>query len=177
MVCIEMIPGFALLGSPRSDDSRSEGIGEARVGYTLDEIPNEITGKTVSCFEPALDYVAVKVPRFELEKFPAAHETLGTQMKSVGESLALGRTFSEALNKAIRSAEIGRDGLCELANVNGEQLEKLLSTLHPLKIFAAFTALKTGRPRGGAECARRSLRSVVPPLYGGQGRARGAAFA
>ncbi len=71
------------------------------VGYTLDEITNDITGKSVSCFEPALDYVAVKVPRFEFERFPTGHGELGTQMKSVGESLALGRCFAEALNKAL----------------------------------------------------------------------------
>jgi carbamoyl-phosphate synthase large subunit len=159
MVVIEMNPRVSrssALASKATGFPIARASAKLAVGYTLDEIPNEITGKTVSCFEPALDYVAVKVPRFELEKFPAAHETLGTQMKSVGESLALGRTFSEALNKAIRSAEIGRDGLCELANVNGEQLEKMLSTLHPLKIFAAFTALKTGGRAAVSEIASKS---------------------
>ncbi len=111
------------------------------VGYTLDEITNEITGKTVSCFEPALDYVAVKVPRFELEKFPAGYRQLGTQMKSVGESLALGRTFPEALNKALRSAELGVDGLEEL-KIGYDGLDAMLDTLHPRRIFAAYTVLK-----------------------------------
>ncbi|MBQ9810733.1 MAG: carbamoyl-phosphate synthase large subunit, partial [Spirochaetales bacterium] len=73
------------------------------VGYTLDEVMNEITGQSVSCFEPALDYVAVKVPRFELEKFPLPSSALGTQMRSVGEALAIGRTAQEALNKGIRA--------------------------------------------------------------------------
>ncbi|NNM67571.1 MAG: carbamoyl-phosphate synthase large subunit [Spirochaetales bacterium] len=111
------------------------------VGYSLDEVVNEITGKTVSCFEPALDYCAVKVPRFELEKFPAGYKTLGTQMKSVGESLALGRTALEALNKAIRSAEAGYQNLQELSASDAE-IETMLDTLHPRRLFAAFTKLK-----------------------------------
>ncbi|HEV8232078.1 MAG TPA: carbamoyl-phosphate synthase large subunit, partial [Thermoanaerobaculia bacterium] len=81
------------------------------VGFTLDEIPNDITKKTPACFEPSLDYVVVKVPRWAFEKFPKADPTLTIQMKSVGEAMAIGRTFSEALGKAIRSLEIGRDGL------------------------------------------------------------------
>ncbi|HZI67510.1 MAG TPA: carbamoyl-phosphate synthase large subunit [Thermoanaerobaculia bacterium] len=81
------------------------------VGYTLDEIPNDITKKTPACFEPSLDYVVVKIPRWAFEKFPKADPTLTIQMKSVGEAMAIGRTFSEALGKAIRSLEIGRDGL------------------------------------------------------------------
>ncbi len=81
------------------------------VGYTLDEIPNDITRKTPACFEPALDYVVVKIPRWTFEKFPRADPRLTIQMKSVGEAMAIGRTFAEALGKAIRSLEIGRDGL------------------------------------------------------------------
>jgi carbamoyl-phosphate synthase large subunit len=81
------------------------------VGYTLDEIPNDITRKTPACFEPSLDYVVVKIPRWAFEKFPKADPTLTIQMKSVGEAMAIGRTFGEALGKAIRSLEIGRDGL------------------------------------------------------------------
>ncbi|HTO86015.1 MAG TPA: carbamoyl-phosphate synthase large subunit [Thermoanaerobaculia bacterium] len=81
------------------------------VGYTLDEIPNDITKKTPACFEPSLDYVVVKIPRWTFEKFPHADPHLTIQMKSVGEAMAIGRTFSEALGKAIRSLEIGRDGL------------------------------------------------------------------
>lgn len=75
------------------------------VGYTLDEIPNDITGVTPASFEPTLDYVVVKVPRFAFEKFPAADDTLTTTMKSVGEAMAIGRTFSQALQKALRSLE------------------------------------------------------------------------
>jgi carbamoyl-phosphate synthase large subunit len=76
------------------------------VGYTLDEIPNDLTGTTPASFEPTLDYVVVKVPRFAFEKFPGADTTLGTQMKSVGEAMGIGRTFTEALLKALRSREL-----------------------------------------------------------------------
>ncbi len=81
------------------------------VGYHLDEIPNDITRKTPASFEPSLDYVVVKIPRWTFEKFPRADARLTIQMKSVGEAMAIGRTFPEALGKAIRSLEIGRDGL------------------------------------------------------------------
>ena len=75
------------------------------IGYTLDEIRNDITGQTPACFEPALDYVVVKVPRFAFEKFPGANPELTTHMKSVGEAMAIGRSFPEALGKALRSLE------------------------------------------------------------------------
>ena len=81
------------------------------VGYRLDEIANDITQKTPACFEPTLDYCVVKVPRFAFEKFTQTDQTLNSQMKSVGEVMAIGRTFKEALQKAIRGLEIGRDGL------------------------------------------------------------------
>jgi len=80
------------------------------VGYTLDEIRNDITGETPCCFEPSLDYVVTKVPRFTFEKFPAADSTLGTQMKSVGEVMAIGRNLKQSLQKALRSLETGRAG-------------------------------------------------------------------
>jgi hypothetical protein len=81
------------------------------VGYTLDEIANDITLKTPASFEPTIDYVVTKIPRFTFEKFPAADNTLTTQMKSVGEVMAIGRTFKESLQKAIRSLEIDSYGL------------------------------------------------------------------
>jgi carbamoyl-phosphate synthase large subunit len=81
------------------------------VGYTLDEVPNDITRKTPACFEPAIDYCVVKVPRFAFEKFPDANPVLTTTMKSVGEVMAIGRTFPEALQKALRGLEAGRQGL------------------------------------------------------------------
>ncbi|MFL3666540.1 MAG: carbamoyl-phosphate synthase large subunit, partial [Verrucomicrobiota bacterium] len=81
------------------------------VGYLLEEIRNDITRETPACFEPTIDYVVVKVPRFAFEKFPTADPTLNTQMKSVGEAMAIGRTFKESLQKALRSLEVGRSGL------------------------------------------------------------------
>ena len=78
------------------------------VGYTLDEITNDITRKTPACFEPTLDYVVVKIPKWQFEKFPGADEGLGPQMKSVGEVMAIGRTFKEALLKGVRALETGK---------------------------------------------------------------------
>src|SRR5439155_6644949 len=79
------------------------------VGYTLDELPNDITGKTTAAFEPALDYVAVKAPRFDFDKFPGASHELSSEMRSTGEALGLGRTFPEALLKALEGREAGLD--------------------------------------------------------------------
>ena len=81
------------------------------VGYTLDELDNQITGNTSACFEPSIDYVVCKVPRFNFDKFPGVDEELSTQMKAVGEVMSIGRNFPEALNKAWQSMEVGRDGL------------------------------------------------------------------
>jgi carbamoyl-phosphate synthase large subunit len=92
------------------------------VGYTLDEILNDITGKTPACFEPSIDYVVTKVPRWAFEKFPGIPEVLGTRMQSVGEAMAIGRTFTESLQKGLRSLERGRLGLnCDPAEVMYEQ--------------------------------------------------------
>ena len=144
MIIIEMNPRVSrssALASKATGFPIARCAAKLAVGFTLDEIINDITGKTVSCFEPALDYCAVKVPRFELEKFPGAYDELGTQMKSVGESLALGRTFSEALNKAIRAAEIGFEGVTSL-NVGRDSLDTMLATLHPMRLFAIYTVLE-----------------------------------
>ena len=102
------------------------------VGYTLDEIPNDITRKTPACFEPTLDYVVVKIPKWQFEKFPGADDTLGPQMKSVGEVMAIGRTFKEALMKGIRSLDTGK-------RVGGGKIEpKILTqrlvTPHPERL-------------------------------------------
>ncbi len=106
------------------------------VGYTLDEIPNDITKKTPACFEPSLDYVVVKIPRWAFEKFPRADPRLTIQMKSVGEAMAIGRTFSEALGKAIRSLEIGRDGLDDgRGTLSREELLEKLSVPTWERIF------------------------------------------
>ncbi|HSD84907.1 MAG TPA: carbamoyl-phosphate synthase large subunit [Anaerolineae bacterium] len=106
------------------------------VGYTLDEIPNDITRVTPAAFEPSIDYCVVKVPRFAFEKFPGADATLGPQMKSVGEVMAIGRTFPEALNKALRGLEV-RDWRIEI----GEQGTDL-STPTAKRIFAVLNALR-----------------------------------
>src|SRR5439155_99083 len=96
------------------------------VGYTLDEIPNDLTQTTPASFEPTLDYVVVKVPRFAFEKFPGAETTLGTQMKSVGEAMGIGRTFTEALLKALRSRELDGGAVTPWAT-----LDDLPEGLHP----------------------------------------------
>jgi carbamoyl-phosphate synthase large subunit len=101
------------------------------VGYTLDEIPNDLTGTTPASFEPTLDYVVVKFPRFAFEKFPGADTTLGTQMKSVGEAMGIGRTFIEAFRKARRSREL-----------DGEEIWQLADSAHPW--FAAELAEELG---------------------------------
>ena len=114
------------------------------VGYTLDELPNDITGLTPACFEPTIDYVVVKIPRFAFEKFPSADPTLGIQMKSVGETMAIGRTFNEALQKGLRGLEIKRDGW-EAIEVSGpDALKQKLAIPTAERIFYIKTALKSG---------------------------------
>ncbi len=165
MVIIEMNPRVSRSSALAS---KATGFPIARcsarlaVGFTLDEIINDITGKTVSCFEPALDYCAVKVPRFEREKFPLGYDTLGTQMKSVGEALALGRTYNEALNKAIRATEFGYEGLQELPDASAQELENMLVTAHPLRLFAAYTVV--GR-RGEGAIAEVSRKTGYDPWF------------
>jgi len=115
------------------------------VGYRLDEIPNDITKKTPACFEPSLDYVVVKIPRWAFEKFPRADPRLTIQMKSVGEAMAIGRTFAEALGKAIRSLEIGRDGLDDgRGPLPREELLEKLSVPTWERIFHLRRALVAG---------------------------------
>ncbi len=121
------------------------------VGYTLDEIPNDITRKTPACFEPALDYCVVKIPRFTFEKFPEADPTLGIAMKSVGETMAIGRNFKEALQKGLRSLEIGKCGLEDIKNWNTILTEKKQLVLrdklqkpNPERLFYLKMALKEG---------------------------------
>jgi carbamoyl-phosphate synthase large subunit len=113
-VVIEMNPRVSrssALASKATGFPIAKVAAQLAVGFTLDEIRNEVTGKTAAAFEPTLDYVVVKVPRFNFEKFPGADPSLTTRMKSVGEVMAVGRTFPEALQKAVRSLEAGRDGL------------------------------------------------------------------
>ncbi|MBL8100231.1 MAG: carbamoyl-phosphate synthase large subunit, partial [Anaerolineales bacterium] len=118
------------------------------VGYTLDEITNDITKQTKAAFEPSLDYVVVKIPRWAFEKFPGVDPTLGPQMKSVGEAMALGRTFPEALNKAIQSLEIGVDAL-DASGPNKELLtepETFASLTIPRadRLFRVYRAIQQG---------------------------------
>ncbi len=115
------------------------------VGYTLDEISNDITKKTPACFEPTIDYVVTKIPRFAFEKFSGSSQTLTTQMKSVGEAMAIGRTFQESFQKALRSLEIGRFGWgCDrdesLPSI--EQVRSLLRTPTPDRIFSIRHAMQ-----------------------------------
>jgi carbamoyl-phosphate synthase large subunit len=112
-------------------------------GYTLDEIPNDITRKTPASFEPTIDYVVVKIPRFAFEKFRQTKPTLGLSMQSVGEAMAIGRTFNEALQKGLRSLEIGVAGL-ETRGYDRDKCEKLLRTPQPERIFAVGDALRAG---------------------------------
>ena len=118
------------------------------VGYTLDELPNDITRSTPACFEPSLDYIVVKAPRFAFEKFQGSDDTLTTQMKSVGETMAIGRTFKQALQKALRSLEIGRSGLAGRADLEGKladaELEKAVARPSPLRLFHLREALARG---------------------------------
>jgi carbamoyl-phosphate synthase large subunit len=118
------------------------------VGYTLDEITNDITRRTVAAFEPSLDYVVVKIPRWDFEKFPGVDPTLGPQMKSVGEVMALGRTFKEAFNKAFRSLEMGYAGWQGLSaqgeHLDDAELERLLQEPTPRRLPALHDALWRG---------------------------------
>jgi len=110
------------------------------VGYTLDEITNDITGQTKAAFEPSLDYVVIKIPRWTFEKFPGVDATLGPQMKSVGEVMALGSTFAEALNKAVQSLEIGVDAL----DGGGKGDPEGLARPAEHRLFAVYRALQAG---------------------------------
>jgi len=135
--------------------SKATGFPIARVaaklalGYRLDELPNAITGGTPAAFEPALDYVVVKMPRFAFEKFPGARDALGTSMQTVGEAMAIGATFEEALQKACRSLEAGRDGLFappEVASLDDDALKERLTQPSSLRLWAAAEGLRRGWP-------------------------------
>ncbi|MCZ6572022.1 MAG: carbamoyl-phosphate synthase large subunit [Planctomycetota bacterium] len=120
------------------------------VGYTLDEIRNDITRETPASFEPTIDYVVTKVPRFTFEKFPEADPTLTTQMKSVGETMAIGRTFKESLQKALRGLEVGRYGLGADGKdppeeeLDLEQVRRMLSVPNSERLFYVRLALRAG---------------------------------
>lgn len=136
MVVIEMNPRVSrssALASKATGFPIAKIAAKLAVGYTLDEIPNDITKETPACFEPAIDYCVVKVPRFTFEKFPSSDPTLTVSMKSVGEAMSIGRTFKEALQKGLRSLEIKRYGLESLlfkkSGVPGHVAPEIIDTI------------------------------------------------
>ncbi len=115
------------------------------VGYTLDELPNDITKKTPASFEPTIDYVVVKIPRFDFAKFPEADQTLTTMMKSVGEVMAIGRTFKESLQKALRSLELGRYGFyMGLENVDENTIKEKIINPNPDRLWYIAEGFRRG---------------------------------
>jgi len=150
MIVIEMNPRVSrssALASKATGFPIAKIAAKLAVGYTLDEIKNDITRETPACFEPTIDYCVVKVPRFTFEKFPQADATLTTRMKSVGEAMAIGRTFKEALQKALRSLEIKRFGLCGDGadkRVDPEALRLKLSIPNAERIFYLAQAFQNG---------------------------------
>src|SRR5487761_2668924 len=119
------------------------------IGYTLDELANDITGTTPAAFEPTIDYVVVKIPRFTFEKFPGTPALLTTSMKSVGEAMAIGRSFAEALQKGLRSMETGLAGLDEIAppgDGTADAFRAALSAPRPDRLLVAAQALRAGLP-------------------------------
>ena len=145
-ICIEMNPRVSrssALASKATGFPIAKFAAKLAAGYTLDEIPNDITKKTPASFEPSIDYVVVKIPRFSFEKFPNTPPLLSFSMQSVGESMAIGRTFNEALQKGLRSLEIGVAGL-ETRGYPRERMPELLRTPTPERIFAVGDAFRTG---------------------------------
>src|SRR6201996_4605528 len=145
MVVIEMNPRVSrssALASKATGFPIAKIAAKLAVGYTLDEIPNDITRKTPACFEPTLDYVVVKIPKWQFEKFPGADEGLGPQMKSVGEAMAIGRTFKEALMKAWRALETGKKTGTE--KIEPKILTQRLVTPHPERLAYVRYALRQG---------------------------------
>jgi carbamoyl-phosphate synthase large subunit len=155
MVVIEMNPRVSrssALASKATGFPIAKMAAKLAVGYTLDEIPNDITRKTPASFEPVIDYVVTKVPRWAFEKFPGQGDTLGTSMQSVGEAMAIGRTFPESMQKALRSLEQGRYGLnCDpgelsLDDMDLDELVRRASIATPDRPFQLEAALRRGVP-------------------------------
>ncbi|MBI5603407.1 MAG: carbamoyl-phosphate synthase large subunit [Deltaproteobacteria bacterium] len=151
MVVIEMNPRVSrssALASKAPGFPIAKIAAKLAVGYTLDEIPNDITKETMASFEPTIDYCVVKIPRWTFEKFPGTEDYLTTSMKSVGEAMAIGRTFKEALQKGIRSLEIGRFGFGadgkDLYNVPLDEIHKKLRQTNSERIFYLKAALEAG---------------------------------
>lgn len=150
VVVIEMNPRVSrssALASKATGFPIAKFAAKLAVGYTLDEIPNDITQKTPASFEPTIDYVVTKIPRFAFEKFPGTKPTLTTQMKSVGEAMAIGRTFQESFQKALRSLETDRAGWgCDRRETlpSLSTLRSLLRTPNPERIFSVHHAMQLG---------------------------------
>ncbi|MEV6239401.1 carbamoyl-phosphate synthase large subunit [Lentzea sp. NPDC051838] len=150
MVVIEMNPRVSrssALASKATGFPIAKIAAKLAIGYTLDEITNDITGETPASFEPTLDYVVVKAPRFAFEKFPGADPTLTTTMKSVGEAMSIGRNFVEALGKALRSLETKSVGFWTQPDPEGVTLEKVLADLergHDGRLYTVERALRLG---------------------------------
>ncbi|PAX53113.1 carbamoyl-phosphate synthase large subunit [Brunnivagina elsteri] len=150
VVVIEMNPRVSrssALASKATGFPIAKMAAKLAIGYTLNEIRNDITKQTPASFEPTIDYVVTKVPRFAFEKFPGSEPVLTTQMKSVGEAMAIGRTFNESFQKAMRSLETGRAGWgCDRAEKlpSGEQIRFQLRTPNPDRIFALRHAMQLG---------------------------------
>jgi carbamoyl-phosphate synthase large subunit len=156
MIVVEMNPRVSrssALASKATGFPIAKIAAKLAVGYTLDEIPNDITGETLASFEPTLDYCVVKIPRWTFEKFPETADLLTTAMKSVGETMAIGRTFKEALQKGLRGLEISRHGLGAdgkgRQEVDGvfpshDEIEQKLSTPNSRRIFYLRYALQAG---------------------------------
>src|SRR3982075_3907122 len=145
MVVIEMNPRVSrssALASKATGFPIAKIAAKLAIGYTLDEIPNDITRKTPACFEPTLDYVVVKIPKWQFEKCPGADESLGPQMKSVGEVMAIGRTFKEALQKGIRALDTGKKVGSE--KIEPKILTQRLVTPHPERLSYVRYALRQG---------------------------------
>ncbi len=145
MIVIEMNPRVSrssALASKATGFPIAKIAARLAVGYTLDEIPNDITRKTPACFEPTIDYVVVKIPKWQFEKFPGADDTLGPQMKSVGEVMAIGRTFKEALMKAWRSLETGKKTGAEI--LEPRRLTQMLVTPRPDRLGYIRYAFERG---------------------------------
>jgi carbamoyl-phosphate synthase large subunit len=146
MVVIEMNPRVSrssALASKATGFPIAKIAAKLAVGYTLDEITNDITRKTPACFEPTLDYVVVKIPKWQFEKFSGADESLGPQMKSVGEVMAIGRTFKQALLKGVRSLETGKR-IDAMEKIEPRILTKRLVTPHPERLQYIRYALAQG---------------------------------
>jgi carbamoyl-phosphate synthase large subunit len=145
MVVIEMNPRVSrssALASKATGFPIAKVAAKLAVGYTLDELKNEITKVTPASFEPSIDYVVTKIPRFTFEKFSTSPATLGTSMKSVGEAMAIGRNFKESLQKALVSLETGFSGLDRIFDLNKNQIEKKLKENIPNKILLVAEAVR-----------------------------------